>query len=156
MSGVSPHDPFMRLALAQAALAQAAGEVPVGAIVVLEGGVVGRGYNHPIGTSDPTAHAEILALREAGQVLGSWRLAGATLYGTLEPCCMCAGACVNARIGRLVFGVRDPKAGAAGSVYDLVRSPWLNHRTQVTAGVLAPEIQALMRTFFARLRQADS
>ncbi len=110
------HESFMRLALAQAALAQAAGEVPVGAIVVLDGGVAGRGYNHPIGTSDPTAHAEILALREAARAIGNYRLTGATLYATVEPCLMCVGAIVHARVATVVYGAADPKGGAVRSL----------------------------------------
>ena len=142
----------MREALAEARLAQAEGEVPVGAVVVYQGQIIGRGHNRREAQADPTAHAELLALREASQTLGTWRLRGAVLYCTLEPCCMCAGALVNARIDTLVFGVRDAKAGAAGSVYDLVRSPWLNHRLKVVAGVLASEIEALMQSFFVQLR----
>ncbi|MGI6376495.1 MAG: tRNA adenosine(34) deaminase TadA [Anaerolineae bacterium] len=147
------HETFMREALAEARLAQAAGEVPVGAVVVHQGRIIGRGHNRREELADPTAHAEILALREAAEHLRAWRLTGGVLYCTLEPCCMCAGALVNARIDTLVFGVRDAKAGAVGSVYDLVRSPWLNHRLKVVAGVLAPEIQELMQSFFAGLRE---
>ncbi|MGI5917683.1 MAG: tRNA adenosine(34) deaminase TadA [Anaerolineae bacterium] len=147
------HEIWMREAIAQARAAAEAGEIPVGAVVVWQGRVIGRGRNRKEELADPTAHAEILALREAGRELGGWRLSGATLYCTLEPCSMCAGALVNARVDALVYGVRDPKTGAAGSVYDLVRSPWLNHRLEVTAGVLAEEIQALMRSFFENLRK---
>jgi len=138
MSG--DHETFMRLALAQAAFARAAGEVPVGAVVVLDGGVVGRGYNHPIGTSDPTAHAEILALREAGRALGNYRLTGATLYVTLEPCEMCLGAMFHARIERAVYGATDPKKKI------------LKPQTVVQGGVLAEECGALLSGFFAARR----
>jgi tRNA(adenine34) deaminase len=147
------HERWMREALAEAQQAGEAGEIPVGAVVVWRGEIIGRGHNAREALHDPTAHAEILALRAAAQALGGWRLAGATLYCTLEPCCMCAGALVNARVATLVYAVRDPKAGAAGSVYDLVRSPWLNHRLQVIGGVLAEEAQALLQRFFAALRE---
>jgi tRNA(adenine34) deaminase len=147
------HEVWMREALAEARLAAAEGEVPVGAVVVWQGRIIGRGRNRREALADPTAHAEILALREAAQMLGAWRLSGTTLYCTLEPCCMCAGALVNARVETLVFALRDDKAGAVGSVYDLVRSPWLNHRLKVVAGVLAGEAQAVMQSFFAGLRQ---
>ena len=135
------HETFMRLALAQAALARAAGEVPVGAVVVLDGGVVGRGYNHPIGTSDPTAHAEVLALREAGRAGGNYRLTGATLYVTVEPCLMCVGAIVHARVATVVYGVADPKGGAVRSLLDPNALP-LNHRFEAVEGVLADECRA--------------
>ncbi len=147
------HERWMREALAEAAAAAEAGEIPVGAVVVWQGRIVGRGRNRKEALHDPTAHAEILALREAGQTRGGWRLFGATLYCTLEPCAMCAGALVNARVEELVYALRDVKAGAAGSVYDLVRSPWLNHRLVVTNGVLADETQELMARFFATLRE---
>ena len=146
----------MREALEEAKAAAAAGEIPVGAVVVWQGRIIGRGRNRREELKDPTAHAEMLALREAAAVRGGWRLSGTTLYCTLEPCCMCAGAAVNARVDRLVYGLRDAKAGAAGSVYDLVRSPWLNHRLQVVAGVLAEEAQGLMQAFFQGLRDEDS
>ncbi|MFO7697165.1 MAG: tRNA adenosine(34) deaminase TadA [Anaerolineae bacterium] len=145
---------WMREALAEAGLAAAAGEIPVGAVVVYDGAIIGRGHNRKESSADPTAHAEIVAIREAAVNRGAWRLSGATLYCTLEPCTMCAGAMVNARVDRLVYGVRDPKTGAAGSVYDIVRSPWLNHRLQVTSGVLADEVHALMEAFFEGLRRA--
>jgi len=143
----------MREALTEARLAAEAGEVPVGAVVGWQERSIGRGHNCTEPLKDPTAHAEMLALREAALTRGAWRLAGAALYCTLEPCCMCAGALVNARVERLVFATRDPKAGAAGAVYDLVRSPWLNHRLQVIAGVLADDAQDMMQTFFASLRE---
>lgn len=149
------HARWMHEALAEARLAAAEGEIPVGAVVVWRDRIIGRGHNRREALHDPTAHAEILALREAGRERGSWRLSGATLYCTLEPCSMCAGALVNARIATLVMGVRDPKTGAAGSVYDLVRSPWLNHRVRVIAGVLADDVQDLMQAFFENLRPAD-
>jgi len=149
------HARWMQEAIAEARLAAAEGEIPVGAVVVWQERIIGRGHNRREGLHDPTAHAEILALRQAGQERGGWRLSGTTLYCTLEPCPMCAGALVNARVDTLVFAVRDPKAGAAGSVYDLARSPWLNHRVRVIAGVLADEVQALMQAFFENLRPAD-
>lgn len=139
---------FMREALVEASFAQAAGEVPVGAVLVLGDGIVGRGANRPITLHDPTAHAEIIALREAGGALGNYRLAGSTLYVTLEPCIMCASAIVHARVGRVVFGAWDPKAGAAGSTIDIFRLPHLNHRVDVFGGVLADESGALLREFF--------
>jgi tRNA(adenine34) deaminase len=149
---VSPdHEPFMRLALAQAALAQASGEVPVGAILVLDGVVVGRGYNHPIGASDPTAHAEVLALREAGRATSNYRLTGATLYVTVEPCLMCVGALVHARVGTVVYGVADPKGGAVRSVLDPNLLP-LNHRFAVVEGVLADECRLVLQEFFRQRR----
>ena len=148
------HERWMREALAEAGLAAAAGEIPVGAVVVWNGAIVGRGHNRKEASADPTAHAEIVAIREAAVNRATWRLTGATLYCTLEPCAMCAGAMVNARIEQLVYAVRDPKTGAAGSVYDIVRSPWLNHRLQVTSGVLADEVAALMDAFFGELRRA--
>jgi tRNA(adenine34) deaminase len=151
MSG--DHETFMRLALAQAAFARAAGEVPVGAVVVLDGGVVGRGWNHPIGTSDPTAHAEVLALREAGRALGNYRLTGATLYVTVEPCLMCVGAIVHARVGTVVYGVADPKGGAARSLLDPNALP-LNHRFEAVHGVLADECRAILQEFFSSRRDS--
>jgi tRNA(adenine34) deaminase len=143
---------WLREALCEAEAAAQAGEIPVGAVVVWQDQAIGRGRNRKEELHDPTAHAEILALRDAGRVRGGWRLSGSTLYCTLEPCSMCAGAIVNARIGRLVFAVRDPKTGAAGSVYDLVRSPWLNHRVEVVAGVLEGPVRELMDRFFRQLR----
>jgi tRNA(adenine34) deaminase len=143
---------FMREALGLARQAAEAGEVPVGAIVVRDGIIVGRGFNSPIGASDPTAHAEIAALRDAARALGNYRLPGCELYVTLEPCAMCAGAIMHARIGRLVFGARDPKTGACGSVVDLFAEPRLNHHTQVTAGIRADECGRLLSDFFAARR----
>jgi tRNA(adenine34) deaminase len=143
---------FMRAALALAQEAQAAGEVPVGAVLVKDGAIVGSGWNHPIGAHDPTAHAEIAALRAAARATGNYRLTESTLYVTLEPCAMCAGAMVHARVKRLVYGAADPKAGAAGSVFDIVRAPALNHRLEVEGGVLAEECAALLKGFFAQRR----
>lgn len=142
----------MREALAEAALAEAAGEVPVGAVVVHQGRVVGRGHNRPVATHDPTAHAEIAALRQAAQALGNYRLEGCELYVTLEPCAMCSGAMLHARLHGVVFGATDPKTGAAGSVVDLFAEPRLNHRTQVTGGVLADACGELLSNFFRRRR----
>ena len=139
---------FMGLALELAEEAGRAGEVPVGAVVVRDGEVVGRGRNLPIGSTDPTAHAEINAIREASGQLGNYRLTGTTLYATLEPCAMCAGAMTHSRIDRLVFGASDPKAGAAGSLYDLPRDARLNHRFQVLGGVRVDECAALLERFF--------
>lgn len=143
----------MREALAQAVLAQSAGEVPVGAVVVLGGEVIGSGFNCPIGESDPTAHAEIRALRAAARTLGNYRLPECELYVTLEPCAMCSGAIQHARIRKLVYGASDPKTGACGSVIDVFGQPRLNHHTQVQGGVLAEESALLLKTFFAARRK---
>jgi tRNA(adenine34) deaminase len=143
---------WMREALVLARAAQARGEVPVGAVVVRDGEIVGRGGNAPIAANDPTAHAEIAALRDAATILGNYRLSDCELYVTLEPCVMCAGAIMQARIRRLVFGARDPKTGACGSVVDLFEEARLNHHTRVTAEVLAPECGALLSAFFAARR----
>jgi tRNA(adenine34) deaminase len=139
-------------ALTHARAAGARGEVPVGAIVVQGGVVIGRGGNAPIAHSDPTAHAEIAALRDAAATLGNYRLVDCALYVTLEPCAMCAGAIMHARIARLVFGARDPKTGACGSIVDLFGEPRLNHHTMVAAGVRAAECAALLSDFFAARR----
>ncbi|MBN1179777.1 MAG: nucleoside deaminase [Anaerolineae bacterium] len=143
----------MREALAEARQAPAHGDVPVGAVAVAGGLVVGRGHNRREVDRDPTAHAEMIALRQAAQVLGGWRLRDVTLYCTLEPCPMCAGALVQAQVGRLVYGADDAKAGAAGSVVELLRDPRFNYRVPVTRGVLAAEAQALLGEFFAALRE---
>lgn len=145
------HEPFMRMALEQATRARAEGEVPIGAIVVLEGAVVARGRNRPIGSHDPTAHAEIVALREAARAASNYRLSGATLYVTVEPCLMCVGAIVHARVGTLVFGVADPKGGAVRSLLDPNALP-LNHRFAVVEGVLADECRELLQGFFRARR----
>jgi tRNA(adenine34) deaminase len=139
---------FMGEALAEARHALAAGEVPVGAVVVLEGAIIGQGHNRPIALSDPTAHAEILALRRAAERTGNYRLAGATLYATVEPCVMCAGAALHARVARLVYGAPDPKAGAVESLFQLLDDARLNHRMETVGGVLAVESAALLRAFF--------
>ncbi len=144
---------FMQAALEQARLAQADGEVPVGAVVVHEGRIVGSGHNRPVTAHDPTAHAEIMAMREAAAVLGNYRLDGCELFVTLEPCAMCSGAMLHARLARVAFGAADPKTGAAGSVLDLFAEPRLNHRTQVQGGVLAEECGRLLSDFFLRRRQ---
>ena len=146
-------DAFMREALLLAAQAESAGEVPVGAVVVRDGTVIGRGYNRPVGSGDPSAHAEILALREAAAHAGNYRLTGCELYVTLEPCAMCAGAIIHARIARLVFGAADPKTGACGSVVNLFADARLNHHATVTAGVLAADCGAGLQDFFRRKRQ---
>jgi tRNA(adenine34) deaminase len=151
MSPPSDED-FMREALALAGRAATEGEVPVGAVVVRENTVIGRGYNRPISTHDPTAHAEVGALRVAAQHAGNYRLAGCTLYVTLEPCAMCVGAIIHARIARLIFGAPDPKTGACGSVVDLLAVPQLNHHATVRGGVLATEAAALLQAFFAARR----
>ena len=147
---------FMEAALQQALLAQAAGEVPVGAVVVCGGEIIGRGYNRPISGSDPTAHAEIMALRDAAARLGNYRLPGCGLYVTLEPCAMCSGAIFHARIARLVYGARDPKTGAAGSVLDLYADPRLNFQTEVVGGVCAEACGRLLSAFFAARRLAKA
>jgi tRNA(adenine34) deaminase len=147
-----PDGAMMGEALALARAAGARGEVPVGAVVVRAGTVVGRGGNAPIVASDPTAHAEIAALRDAARALGNYRLPECELYVTLEPCAMCAGAIMHARLARLVFGARDPKTGACGSVVDLLDNPRLNHHTRVTGGVRATECGLLLSDFFAARR----
>jgi len=147
------HDDMMRRALLLAERAAAQGEVPVGAVLVQDGGIVGEGWNRPIGENDPSAHAEILALREAGRRLGNYRLPGTSLYVTLEPCPMCAGALIQARVDRVLFGAADPKGGACGSVFDLLPSDGrFNHRTECTGGLLADECGELLRGFF-RIRR---
>jgi len=139
----------MRLALAEADHAPKTGDVPIGAVVMGPlGQVVGRGYNAREAVADPTAHAEMLALREAGTAMGGWRLEGCTLVVTLEPCTMCAGAAVLARVSRLVYGAEDPKAGAVGSLWDVVRDRRLNHRPEVVGGILADECSEVLRAFF--------
>jgi tRNA(adenine34) deaminase len=145
----------MEQALAEARAAEAEGEVPVGALIAIENRGVARAHNRPIALNDPTAHAEILALRAAGAALSSYRLSGATIYVTLEPCPMCVGAIINARIARLKFGARDPKAGAAGSVYDIGRDGRLNHRIEVYPGLMEAECAALLSRFFAARRVYD-
>lgn len=146
---------FMQQALALAGLAANSGEVPVGAIVVKEGEIIGRGSNAPIGRHDPTAHAEIQAMREAAAHLGNYRLVDCTLYVTLEPCAMCAGAIQHARIKKLVYGASDPKTGACGSVINLMAEPKLNHHTEVIGGVLMAECGAVLTDFF-KLRRLKS
>jgi tRNA(adenine34) deaminase len=144
---------YMEEALREARRAEAAGEVPVGAVVVCEGRVVGRGCNRNLAESDPTAHAEIIALRAAGREIGNHRLLDCAMFVTIEPCAMCAGALVHARLQRLVYGADDPKAGAVHSVMSVVNHPQLNHRMAVTGGVLAGKCQELLRTFFRARRQ---
>jgi len=151
--GAQAHGTFMREALALADAAARAGEVPVGAVVVAGGEVVGRGHNQPVGSHDPTAHAEIVAMRDAGRRLGNYRLTGATLYVTVEPCLMCVGAMVHARIGTLVFGVTEPKAGAIESTQRAHDHPALNHRIRVVSGVLTAECRDVMRQFFEDRRK---
>lgn len=145
-------DGFMRAALELAGLARLTGEVPVGAVVVLDGVVIGTGFNCPISSNDPTAHAEIVALRAAAQQLGNYRLTGATLYVTIEPCQMCVGAMVHARIARVVYGTREPKAGAIDSAMRAHEHPSLNHRMVSTGGVLEAECRDLIQEFFAARR----
>jgi tRNA(adenine34) deaminase len=143
---------FMRLALREAGRALEHDDVPIGAVVVREGEVVGSGHNERELRADPTAHAEMIALREAARAIGSWRVLDAVIYVTLEPCAMCAGAIVLARLPRVVFGATDPKAGAAGSVFDVLGEPRLNHRPRVESGLLAEESSDLLRSFFASRR----
>src|SRR6202050_5104113 len=154
---ISPdHETAMRLAIGEARIAAQAGDVPVGAVIVVDGIVVARGHNEREKQNDPTAHAELIAIREAARKLDSWRMENATVFVTLEPCPMCAGALVAARVGGLVFGATDPKAGACGSLYNLCAAPRLNHELPVTPGVLAAECGALLSEFFAALRKAAS
>ena len=145
---------FMRLALAQAERARGEGEVPVGAVVVKDGEVIAVGHNQPIGRHDPTAHAEIVALRAAADKLGNYRLPGCELYVTLEPCVMCSGAMMHARLARVVYAATDPKTGACGSVLNLFEQEQLNHHTEVTGGLLADEASAMLKAFFAERRNA--
>lgn len=144
----------MREALQLASEAEALGEVPVGAIVVKDGVIVGRGFNHPIAAHDPSAHAEVMALRDAARQLGNYRLPGCSLYVTLEPCVMCAGAIFHARIARVVYGAPEPKTGAAGSAVELFGLPHLNHHAEIVGGVLASECADRVSSFFARKRAA--
>ena len=146
------HERFMRDALRMAGEAARAVEVPVGAVVVANGDIVGRGWNQPIGSHDPTAHAEIVALRDAGRTVGNYRLSGATLYVTLEPCLMCVGAIVHARVATLVFGATEPKAGAIASTQRAHEHPALNHRLTVVSGILAADCGDLLRRFFQERR----
>ena len=151
MNAMNEED-YMRAALEQARAAGAVDEVPVGAVVVCAGEIVGRGFNQPIGRHDPTAHAEIMALRDAAARLGNYRLPGCELYVTLEPCVMCSGAIMHARIARVGFGARDPKTGVAGSVLDLFAEPRLNHHATIEGGVLADECGRMLSSFFAARR----
>ncbi|MFC1483899.1 tRNA adenosine(34) deaminase TadA [Candidatus Neomarinimicrobiota bacterium] len=148
-----PDEHFLQQAMAEAQRAFEAGEVPVGAVVVLEGKVIGRGYNRREALNDPTAHAEVLAITAAANHLEDWRLEGCTLYVTKEPCPMCAGAIVNSRLQRLVFGAWDEQAGCAGSLYQLCRDPRFNHQLEVKGGVLEEECRGLLQEFFQRKRE---
>ncbi|NHZ97990.1 tRNA adenosine(34) deaminase TadA [Massilia sp. CCM 8734] len=149
-----PDPAFMQLALEQAQHAWSLGEVPVGAVVVKDGEVIATGFNQPIGRHDPTAHAEIVALRAAAEKLGNYRLPGCELYVTLEPCVMCSGAMMHARLARVVFGAPDPKTGACGSVLNLFEQEQLNHHTELVGGVMADEASGMLRAFFAERRKA--
>jgi tRNA(adenine34) deaminase len=148
----TPHESFMREALEQARRAADAGEVPVGAIVVVDGRVSGVGFNHPIGSHDPTAHAEIVAIRAAARAAGNYRLTGSTLYVTVEPCLMCVGAIINARVGTLVFGTPEPKSGAVVSTLRAHESPGLNHTIDIVAGILADDCREIIQSFFRTRR----
>ena len=152
MSGADAYEPWMELALQQADLARQAGDVPIGAVIVRAGQVVSSAHNRRIIDADPTAHAEMLAIRSAARALGDWRLAGCTLVVTLEPCCMCAGAAVLARLERIVYGADDPKAGAVRTLYHLCEDARLNHRVEVAAGVLADRCGAALSDFFKAQR----
>lgn len=146
---------FMRLALAEAEAAAQADEVPIGAIVVIGGQVVAKGHNAVIGAKDPTAHAEIMALREAARAAGNYRLSGATLYSTIEPCAMCAGAIVHARVDRLVYGAADPRAGAVHTHFGICSSEFLNHRVSIEGGLLESECRAMIQSFFRDKRGSE-
>ena len=152
MPATNPHEAFMLEAMEQARLAADLGEVPVGSVVVYEGEIIARGFNLRERDQDPTAHAELLAMKRAAEVLGSWRLIGCTVYVTLEPCAMCAGAMVNSRVERCVFGATDPRGGFLGTLDDLSSHPVLNHRFDVVQGVLAEESAELLRSFFREKR----
>ena len=151
-----PDEHYMELALREAERAARGGEVPVGAVIVRDGKVLARAHNSPIRLSDPSAHAEVLALRRAARKLGNYRLEGSTLYATIEPCAMCAGAILLARVDRLVFGARDPKAGAVSSVLSVIGNPRLNHRPEVVSGILADPAARLLRNFFRAARKRSS
>lgn len=146
---------FMREALAEAEVSQEQGEVPVGAVVILDGGVIARGHNSVIGSNDPTAHAEIVALREAARAIGNYRLTGATVYSTIEPCAMCAGALVHARIARLVYGAKDPKAGAVETHFGVCTTDFLNHQVSIKGGILEDECRRVLQSFFRDRRKAQ-
>ena len=150
-----PDELYMRLALEQAQLAYDRGEIPVGAIAVHQSQVIARAYNTKEQDKDPTAHAEMTVIRQAAQALGGWRLIDVTLYCTMEPCPMCAGTMVQARLSRLVYAIDDPKAGSAGTIVDLLNHPQLNHQVQVARGVLAPEASTMLDRFFRDLRQGN-
>jgi tRNA(adenine34) deaminase len=157
MKQATPQDPsllegYMREALNLAGRAEQLGEVPVGAVVVREGKIIGRGHNQPVGSGDPTAHAEIVALREAARTVGSYRLPGAQIFVTLEPCLMCAGACLHARIQTLVFGARDPKTGAVRSLLEVLDDPRHNHRIEIVEGILGDDCGRKVRAFFRKRR----
>jgi tRNA(adenine34) deaminase len=156
MSDVSADERFMREALAQAQRAADLGEVPVGAVVVRDGEVIGRGHNHPIGLHDPTSHAEIMALRQAARAVENYRLPGCTLYVTLEPCVMCVGAMLHARLDRVVFGASDPKTGAVGGAINFTDNQQLNHQTEFMGGVLADQCGAVLKAFFSERRMEKS
>ena len=153
MPDKAEHERYMRIALGEAQAALAEGEVPVGAVVVHDGCIIGKAHNQRETLRDPTAHAEILALTQAASALDAWRLTGARVYVTLEPCLMCAGALANARVEALIYGATDPKAGACGSLYDIPRDARLNHRVDVTSGVLADECGGLLKEFFEARRR---
>jgi tRNA(adenine34) deaminase len=155
LTAVNEDCTWMQLALEQAKLAAAAGEVPVGAVVVKDGEIVGQGQNRNLRDNDATAHAEIVALRQAGVRLGNHRLPGCVMYATIEPCAMCAGAMVHARLARLVYGAPDPKAGAAGSVLEVLNHPRLNHQVQVTAGILQEPCSEILKDFFQSRRRSE-
>ncbi|OGR33175.1 MAG: tRNA-specific adenosine deaminase [Desulfuromonadales bacterium GWD2_61_12] len=152
MDSQSQDTDFMQAALAEAAIAEGLGEVPIGAVIVLDGVIVGRGYNLRESSNDPTTHAEMVAIRQAAESIGHWRLLDTTLYVTLEPCVMCMGAIILARIPRLVYACRDPKAGAAGSLYDFSRDERFNHRVEVCEGILAAACSRQLSDFFRKLR----
>lgn len=153
MNATAAFDGWMAAALAEAARARDAGEVPIGAVLVIDDRIVGRGFNQPISTGDPTAHAEIVAIREASRALGNYRLTGATLCVTIEPCLMCVGACVHARIGTVVFGATEPRTGALVSTVRAAELPGHNHRVEVVGGVREDECRAMMQAFFRERRQ---
>ena len=150
---LNPHIHWMKEAIAEAKKAEALGEVPIGAVIVREGQIIGRGHNLRETSADPTAHAEMIAIREASKTLGAWRLTDCELYITLEPCPMCAGAAVQSRVKRVVFGASDPKAGCAGTLMNLLQEERFNHQTELIGGILQEECGALLTQFFRRLRE---